>query len=289
MRSLIQWVRGLGTARSPADRRLLTSMMVLGSVIEARDAYTGGHLWRVGQYSRLLAEKIGLDRRRVFLTGLGGFMHDLGKVGVPDAILNKAGPLSESEYGVIKTHPAIGATVLAEHPLAILAMDAVLAHHERPDGTGYPRRLPEEEIPLVARIVGIADAFDALTSTRPYRVGMPIDNALAILAAERGRQFDPALTDAFLSIAHSGAVRHIVGHSFTGAPMAACPMCGPIIPTHDLADGSQYGCRACGGLLRLHRRGEGWEAEGVAPAAPADMLKPQPDFAPIRELVAAAP
>lgn len=123
------------------DKKLLTSLMVMGSVVEARDAYTGGHLWRVGHFSRLLAEKIGLDRNQVFLAGLGGFMHDLGKVGVPDAILNKAGPLTDIEYAVIRTHPAIGASVLEEHPLAALALDAVIDHHERPDGKGYPHEV----------------------------------------------------------------------------------------------------------------------------------------------------
>ena len=271
------------------DRKLLTSLMVMGSVVEARDAYTGGHLWRVGQFSRLLADKIGLGREEVFLAGLGGFLHDLGKVGVPDAILNKAGPLTDAEYGIIKTHPSIGAAVLADHPLAALATDAIVAHHERPDGRGYPGNLAEEKIPLVARIVGIADAFDAMTSSRPYRHGMPVTKAVAVLAEERGRQFDAALTDVFLAIANSGDVLHIVGHGFEGARMAECPMCGPIITTHGISDGHLHGCRNCGGLYRLHRHGEGWQIEAVAPAAPPDLLAPRPDYAPIGELVASAP
>lgn len=271
------------------DRKLLTSLMVIGSVVEARDPYTGGHLWRVGQFSSLLADKIGLGREEVFLAGLGGFLHDLGKVGVPDAILNKAGPLTDAEYGIIKTHPIVGARVLAEHPLAPLAMDAVVAHHERPDGGGYPGRLSGGRIPLVARIVGVADAFDAMTSTRPYRRGMPIERATAIFTEERGRQFDSALTDAFLAIANSGGVLHIVGHGFEGAKMAECPMCGPIITTHEITDGHLHGCRNCGGLYRLHRHEDEWQVEAVAPTAPPDLLTPQPDYAPIRRLVASAP
>lgn len=271
------------------DKKLLTSLMIMGSVVEARDAYTGGHLWRVGQFSRLLAEKAGLDRQEVFLAGLGGFMHDLGKVGIPDAILNKAGALTDDEYRIIKTHPMIGGTVLAEHPLSNLVDKAVIAHHERPDGNGYPARMAGGEIPVVARIVGIADAFDAMTSSRPYRRGMPIEKAMAILAAERGTQFDAALTDAFLAIAGSGRVHHIVGHSFDGAKMAECPMCGPIIPTHGFHDGHQHGCRSCGGLLRLHRHGDDWEAEATMQMAPPEMLVPAPDIAPIQELLAMAP
>ncbi len=271
------------------NRKLLTSLTVMGSLVEARDPYTGGHLWRVSRFSRLIADKIGLDREEVFLAGLGGFLHDLGKVGVPDAILNKAGPLTDAEYDVIKTHPGIGATVLSDHPLAPLAIDAVVTHHERPDGKGYPASLTEERIPLVGRIVAIADAFDAMTSSRPYRRGMPVAKAVEILASERGRQFDSALTDAFLAIAGSGGVLHVVGHGFDGARMADCPMCGPIIPTHDLSDGQVIGCRGCGGIHRLHRKGDGWQVEAVAPTASADMLAPRPDFAPIADLVAAAP
>lgn len=271
------------------DKRLLTSLMIMGSVVEARDAYTGGHLWRVGQFSRLLAEKAGLDRQEVFLAGLGGFMHDLGKVGVPDAVLNKAGPLTDVEYGIIKTHPITGLNVIAQHPLAGLVEDAVVAHHERPDGNGYPQKLPGDDIPLVARIIGITDAFDAMTSSRPYRRGMPIEKAMTILAEERGRQFDAVLTDAFLAIAASEGIRHVVGHSFDGAKMAECPMCGPIIATHGLADGHRHGCRSCGGLLRLHRHGDDWEAEATMEMAPPEMLAPVADLAPITDMIALAP
>lgn len=271
------------------DKKMLTSLMVMGAIVEARDAYTGGHLWRVGQFTRLLADKIGLGREAVFLAGLGGFLHDIGKVGVPDAILNKTGALTDAEYGTVKTHPTIGATMLTDHPLAPLVMDAVVAHHERPDGRGYPANLSAEQIPLVSRLVAIADAFDAMTSSRPYRRGMPVPTALENLASESGRQFDPVLTDAFLAIAGSGGVLHIVGHGYEGARMAECPMCGPIITTHDIPDGHLYGCRGCGGLYRLHHDDGAWRAEAVAPAAPPDMLRPQPDYAPIRELLATAP
>lgn len=271
------------------DKRLLTSLMIMGSVVEARDAYTGGHLWRVGQFSRLLAEKAGLDRQEVFLAGLGGFMHDLGKVGVPDAVLNKPGALTDAEYGIIKTHPMTGLNVIAQHPLAGLVEDAVVGHHERPDGNGYPRKLPGDDIPLVARIIGITDAFDAMTSSRPYRRGMPIEKAMTILAEERGRQFDAVLTDAFLAIAASEGIRHVVGHSFDGAKMAECPMCGPIIATHGLADGHRHGCRSCGGLLRLHRHGDDWEAEATMEMAPPEMLAPVADLAPITDMIALAP
>jgi hypothetical protein len=122
----------------------------------------------------LLAEHARFSDAEAARVGLGGFLHDLGKVGIPDAILRKPDRLSEDEYAVIKTHPAIGMRMLAGHPLAALVQEAVELHHERPDGQGYPRRLRGESVPAVARVVGICDAFDAMTSHRPYRQGIPL-------------------------------------------------------------------------------------------------------------------
>lgn len=159
---------------------LLKSLFVMASMVEARDPYTGGHLWRVSQFSRILAEDAGLPSNVVARIALGGFLHDLGKIGVPDAILNKPDKLTDEEYEVIKTHPEVGSRLLADHPLADLARSAILSHHEMPDGRGYPHGLSGAAISVDASIVGICDAFDAMTSTRPYRKGMPISKALSI-------------------------------------------------------------------------------------------------------------
>ena len=268
------------------DRRLLSSLLIMGSVVEARDAYTGGHLWRVGQYSRLLAQAAGLDRDRVFLAAVGGYLHDVGKIGVPDAILTKPGKLTDGEYAIIRTHPAIGRAVLAEHPLAPLALDAVAYHHERHDGGGYPESLAEDQIPLVARIVAVADAFDAMTSTRSYRKGMPLERALAIIGDERGRQFDARLASSFLDLGRSGGLDGIIGHSLRGHRLATCPSCGPIIATHGLSDGARHVCRACGGEFRFHKRGDDFELEHVGTAT-ADLLRIEPDYAAVRDLIEA--
>ncbi|MGE5505350.1 MAG: HD-GYP domain-containing protein, partial [Actinomycetota bacterium] len=270
--------------RLDIDRKLLTSLLVMGSVVEARDPYTGGHLWRVAQFSRLLAEDAGMPTDQVSLVALGGFLHDLGKVGVPDAILNKPGKLTDDEYAVIKTHPEIGSSLLSEHPLGPLALDAVIFHHERPDGAGYPEGLAGDEIPLVARIVAISDTFDAMTSTRPYRRGMAVGKACDLLDGEAGRQFDAALLPRFLGLARAGRLDHVVGHSLDGARLAECPYCGPVIPTHGLEDGMLHHCRPCGGEFRLHRSGDGWVAEPTGNHAQPQELRPVPDFAPIREL-----
>jgi hypothetical protein len=270
------------------DQRLLTSLMVLGSVVEARDAYTGGHLWRVGQFSRELAEAMDMSRTEVFLAAVGGFLHDLGKIGVPDAILGKAGGLTAEEFAVIKTHPAIGGSLLAGHPLAAIAVDAVSSHHERPDGTGYPHGIEGEEIPMVARIVGLCDAFDAMTSTRPYRRGMPAEKALSIIEEGDGRQFDAALVEPFLELARAGRLDPFIGHSHHGHRLAECPYCGPIIATHDKQDGTVAPCPACGGEFRFHRQADGFVTEETGRHVAAEALRPQPDLVPIREFVGMA-
>lgn len=272
------------------DKKLLTSLMALASVVELRDPYTGGHLWRVGNYSRLLAERIGLGREGVFRAAIGGFLHDLGKIGVADAILRKPGALTEQEFGVIKTHPTMGAELLRDHPLAEVAHDAVLSHHERPDGRGYPAGLAGDATPLAARIVGLTDAFDAMTSTRSYRPGMPIERAMAVLEAEKGRQFDPALVDAFVALGRAdGKLEHIAGHSDHGVKLVSCPNCGPIIEIgRAAADGDVTACRNCAGLVRLHAAAGGFTAELIG-FATLDRLRPVAETAVFDEFVADTP
>jgi hypothetical protein len=239
-----------GAADRGQDHRedLLRSLLVMAWMVEARDPYTGGHLWRVSRFSRLLASELDLPASDVARISLGGFLHDLGKISVPDHILNKKDRLSDEEYAVIKTHPDVGWRMLAGHPLAQLAEAAIRAHHEMPDGKGYPRGLRAGEIPLDARVVGICDAFDAMTSTRPYRRGMPIANALAIIEAHLGRQFDQVFGERFLALGKDGMLDHIVGHSDEGIPLQECLMCGPTLV---LRQGQQAGehiyCRSCTG------------------------------------------
>lgn len=268
---------------------LLKSLFAMASMVEARDPYTGGHLWRVSQFSRHLAEEGGLPAFDVARIMVGGFLHDLGKIAVPDAILNKAGQLTDDEYAVIKTHPEVGNRLLGDHPLAELARAAVHAHHERPDGAGYPVRLAGKAIPVDARIVGITDAFDAMTSTRPYRKGMAIDKALSILADNLGTQFDQEWGSLFISMGRRGALDTIVGHSEPGIPLQTCPGCGPIVVIRrDQAPGAIVYCRHCGGEMALaHEHGQ----LRVAPTGhmgSASALEPQVDDALLGDLVGLA-
>jgi hypothetical protein len=227
---------------------LLSSLLVMAWMVEARDPYTGGHLWRVSRFARLLAIESDLPDDDVARISLGAFLHDLGKVGVPDQILNKKDRLTEAEYEIIKTHPDVGWRMLAGHPLAQLAEAAIRAHHEMPDGKGYPLGLSASDIPLDGRIVGVCDAFDAMTSTRPYRQGMPIEKALAIIEENLGSQFDREYGERLVALGHAGSLHHIVGHSDLGIPLQECIMCGPTLV---LRKGQQAGdhiyCRNCTG------------------------------------------
>jgi hypothetical protein len=149
---------------------------------------------------------------------------------------------------VIKTHPDVGWRMLASHPLAALAEAAVRAHHETPDGGGYPRGLAGEAVPIDARIVGICDAFDAMTSTRPYRRGMPIEKALAIIEENFDRQFDRGFGLRFVALGRAGRLDHIVGHSDDGIPLHECVMCGPtLVLRRDQKAGDSVYCPACTG------------------------------------------
>jgi len=265
---------------------MLKSLYVMASMVEARDPYTGGHLWRVSQYSRILASNHGLPDTDVARIALGGFLHDLGKVSVPDAILNKPDRLSAEEYAVIKTHPEVGNRLLMQHPLAGLARTAVLSHHETPDGKGYPRRLSGNDIPLDARIVGICDAFDAMTSNRPYRRGMPVDKALAIIEDNLGTQFDAVLGRLFLELGYTGALAPIAGHTEPGIPIQECPVCGPtIVVRRGNKTGDHVYCRNCGGEAVVERNGDAISISATGRHGSVEDLQPEADMDLIDALV----
>lgn len=266
---------------------ILPSLLVMAWIVEARDPYTGGHLWRVSRFVRLLAMCAHLPERDIARIALGGFLHDLGKIAIPDAILRKPARLTDGEYDVIRTHPEIGSRSLALHPLADLVRDAVLSHHERPDGSGYPKGLSGNVVPVDARIVGICDAFDAMTSSRPYRRGMPIDDALSIIEAGLGQQFDVEYGQRFIGMGRDGVLDHIVGHSDVGIPLRNCPWCGPIlVMQRDQRPGTRIYCRNCAGEFLVDAAPDG--TLEVVPngehGTPWD-LEPEPDHGLITHIV----
>lgn len=260
------------------DLPLLRSLLIFASVIEARDTYTGGHIWRVSKYAKTLAEKAGLDRDLVFRAELGGLVHDLGKVGIPDSILRKAGKLTDGEYAIIKKHPEIGKTLISGHPLSPYVMDAVFAHHERVDGKGYPGGLRDERVPLLAGVIGVADAFDAMTSARSYHPGMEPEKAWAIIEAGQGKQFNAALARVFLDLGRKGGLAHILEHCGEGRSMLCCPKCGPIIaPPGGSKEGDCLSCPSCTGEFILHAGGDTFELEPKGTLNPVQYPKPDTD------------
>ena len=174
----------------------------LGRAAEFKDNETGLHVIRMSHYARDLALAVGCDDRFAEDLLNAAPMHDIGKIGIPDAILQKPGKLDDEEWRVMRTHPEIGARIIGDDSSSLLRMAAsiALAHHERWDGSGYPQGLKGEAIPLAARIVAIAEVFDALTSRRPYKGPWSVDDALAWVAGEAGKHFDPSLVSGFLSL-----------------------------------------------------------------------------------------
>jgi two-component system, response regulator RpfG len=177
------------------------TLLRLAKAGEYRDKETGNHVIRMAKYARLIAEQLGLDEADCEAIELAAPMHDIGKIGIPDEILRKPGRLTHCEFEIMKTHTRIGYEILKGSPSKYLQMGAVIAlsHHERFNGTGYPNRLGGQEIPLIARIVSVADAYDALTSERPYKASWPLRKALDYINSQRGRIFDPQCLDAFQS------------------------------------------------------------------------------------------
>ena len=272
----------------PVNIPLLKSMLSLATIIEAKDPYTGGHTWRVSRYARLLAEGIGLSEDEVFVVHFGSLMHDIGKVSVPDPILNKEGRLTSVEYEIVKKHPETGRTLVRDHPLGVLALDIVASHHERYDGLGYPRGLAGNQISLFARIVAIADAFDAMTSARPYRLGMSAETAYSLMTQESGKQFDPILLAAFLDLGQHGELDHILGHSSEERLLHSCAVCGPIIVVPaNWRSGEQVICPKCLGNYDVHPDRGDFVVEWDRSINPAWV--PQPDTDTINEVTHYAP
>ena len=182
------------------EKAYLESIQTLRYTVEARDSYTRGHSDRVSEYSVLIGKHVGLSDADLKTLQIGGLFHDVGKIGVPDAILQKQSKLTDDEYSEIKNHPSIGAHILSSATIFKDMIPIVKHHHEKYDGTGYPGKLSGENIPYLARIAAIADSFDAMTSRRTYRDSLPIDIVIAEFRRCKGSQFDPELTDVFLDI-----------------------------------------------------------------------------------------
>ncbi|MGN7610819.1 HD domain-containing phosphohydrolase [Magnetococcales bacterium HHB-1] len=174
----------------------------LGRAAEFKDNETGLHVIRMSKYAYLLAQALGLDEATCKMILNAAPMHDIGKIGIPDHVMLKPGPLDDDEWAIMRRHPGIGASIISQsdHPLMQMAYTVALTHHEKWDGSGYPKGLKGEDIPLVGRIIAIADVFDALTTARPYKEAWTVEEAIERMQKDKETHFDPQLVDLFVEI-----------------------------------------------------------------------------------------
>jgi len=192
------------------DCAYLEFVETMARTLDARDPYTAGHSIRVGAYAHAIALAMGIPATEAETIRLASELHDIGKIGLPDSILQKADGLTSEEFGLIKLHPQMGRKILERIGRFGALLSVVELHHENFDGTGYPYRLAGEQIPLHARIVHVADAFDAMTTNRSYRGALPPEAAADELRSNAGAMFDPAVVDAFLNLIGDGRHHEIL-------------------------------------------------------------------------------
>ena len=178
----------------------------LATAVDSRDHYTGGHSFMVTQYALTIAQRLELDEEQLDLIQIAGLLHDIGKIGIEDSILNKPGKLNEQEMGVIKAHPILGRTIVESINALKEVARIIYYHHEHYDGSGYPECLRGEDIPLLSRIITVADVFHALTSSRIYRGAMPLEKTMATMTDEMGTTFDPEIGQVFLELVKEGEI-----------------------------------------------------------------------------------
>jgi HD-GYP domain-containing protein (c-di-GMP phosphodiesterase class II) len=199
-------MRQIQRAAEENKELFMGSIRMLANAIDEKDPYTRGHSERVAYYSACLAKHLGMEPEEVENVHLSGIIHDVGKIGIEDKILRKASALTDDEYEIMKEHPTKGLHILAAVPLLKEKAGAGLMHHENVDGSGYPDGLAGEDIPLLGRIVSVADAFDAMTTDRPYSKAMTFEAALARLKFLSGKKFDSECVEAFDKAHESGDV-----------------------------------------------------------------------------------
>jgi HD-GYP domain-containing protein (c-di-GMP phosphodiesterase class II) len=222
-RALNHASRSIQTSRTDLDSAYFQFVETMAQALDARDPYTAGHSIRVADYSYAIAQEMGLPSGQAETIRIAAQLHDIGKIGIPDAILQKTSPLTNEEFGLIKLHPQIGRKILEKVSRFEDLLGVVELHHENYDGTGYPYKLSQQRIPLSARIVKVADAFDSMMSDRSYRDAMPMSKAVHELVSHSGSQFDPEVIAAFLKLLARGTSEIMLGVSLSaanGAPKA---------------------------------------------------------------------
>ena len=200
----LRYAEDVRTLYQQLQRGIYQSLLGLANALEAKDVYTRGHSERVGTSSRRLALALGLSEPEAEIVARAGLLHDIGKIGVPETVLRKAGPLTSEEWALMRRHPLIGAQIVAPFEFFTAGATVIRHHHERVDGSGYPDGLAGDAIPVGARIVAVADVYDALTSDRPYRQAMSNADARAFLRTQAGLGLDDEMVDAFIGLTENG-------------------------------------------------------------------------------------
>jgi len=191
---------------SQLKRSYKDTIRALAKAVDARDPYTVGHNWRVSRLAVTVASSLGWSGEEVGVTELGGILHDIGKIGIPDSVFLKRGKLADEEWQIMKQHPEIGAQMIAGIDFLEPVVPYTLYHHEHWDGSGYPYGLKRDEIPREGRLLLVCDAFDAMTTTRPYRKGLKPEVAIEELAKGKEKQFDPKYVNAFVTAWDNGDI-----------------------------------------------------------------------------------
>lgn len=199
-----EYIGSIDDKQKQLERVTLQTITTIANIIDAKDEYTKGHSYRVAEYSSALAQELGYDKERVANVKYIGLLHDIGKIGIPDSILNKPGKLTDSEYALMRKHAEIGGNILSGNNMIDGLDEGAKFHHERYDGRGYPLGLKGEDIPEMARIIGIADAYDAMTSNRVYRKRLTNEKVIAEIRRCSGAQFDPRLAEIFVKMVEAG-------------------------------------------------------------------------------------
>ncbi len=202
-------IQALNKKNQQIQQMTMQTITTIANTIDAKDEYTKGHSKRVSTYSVCIARALGMSEDEIRNIEYIALLHDLGKIGVPDVVLNKPSKLTDSEYELMKSHTIIGGDILKDSGIFHEINVGAMYHHERYDGKGYPKGLKGDEIPLIARIIGIADAYDAMTSTRVYRKRLKNEEVINEIAKCRGKQFDPAITDVFLDLLRNNVIEQI--------------------------------------------------------------------------------
>lgn len=243
-----------------------TTLKVLANAVELKDHYTVGHTWRVTNFSVAIAEELGWDEEKLKEVEMGGVLHDVGKIGVPEAVLCKPGRLTKEEFALMKVHPEKGASLMQDSKKLKPLIPYCLYHHERFDGNGYPHGLAGEDIPIEGRVVAVADTFDAMTSNRPYRKGLDPKIAIEEIEKCKGTQFDPECADAFIRAYNKGKISHILQeYHQRDEKSIVCPFCSTYVSVPVEAElGHVLQCEVCHRSMKLGQINDAYYGERLA-------------------------